>query len=378
MLSYLFRQTLHKPALFRVPVSPRNSLKLRGNATTAERSSEPSVSLLKGYRTLLIFTVVGGGAFLWYWNRISRYSPVVRQQLRFALKNQNSNDPELQKQAVEHYLAAILECIKEGKLETDNEVTGIMYKLGDLYDNMGLTEDAILLYTRAFEPYENPKDWFKHSGETKLRAVGVANKIADLYTKAGDLVNAQHYSEWSVKVMLDTDSSDRQAQPTKPSEKLVPASWATLRDLGSSIEALAGVYLKQKKSNLAMVLFLRALQITEQQKESLGFFSRTSSKDQNLCRRAIISNNVAECLVDGGNVGEAMKWASKANEYASKTIDPDICSDCRFTSLINMGTIAEMKSDFKQAKANYSKAIDLSTNTAEQNTSAREKLSKLL
>ncbi|KAJ1569594.1 hypothetical protein HK096_002583, partial [Nowakowskiella sp. JEL0078] len=304
----------------------------------------------------------------------------TRKFLRLAMKKEKSDNQQEKLQAAEHYLQAILQCLKEGKNESDDEVTGIMYKLGDLYFSVGNNNEAISIYERAFLPYGNPQTFEKLDGKTKLRAIGVAHKLGELYANNMDLSNAQYYFEWATKVLMESAQNippKISNGPLRPLDSIKPPEWATNQDLAITFEALARIYQRQEKPHMALVVYLRALQIVEKETGGWSLFG-PSKTDQIWCRRAIISNNVADCLVNQGKLNEALSWAKRANEFAKKPKDQLLCAECENSTIFNIGTILEMKSEFNEAIQNYNQVIDSSTVSYEQAQLARQKLANLV
>ncbi|KAJ3054972.1 hypothetical protein HK097_000197 [Rhizophlyctis rosea] len=388
---------LQAPPNLRPPL-PRNSHPFRiFHRKFTEYESEPRTrSRLLHPVALALYTVPLIGIAAWYWYTANPYPEEARQALRKALMSHNHEREGKRKaeDAEVEYIKAIDESIKGGLPEHGPEVTGIILRLAELYEKLNRHDEALATFYRVFVNYEGTE--FQGATSTALlqdsmrmrQIVGLSQRIGDVYRSKGDMRMAEDFYEWSTKTIMGfyeppprmkswtmphaissqtTQMTDwvappdpapaevtRQKQapapstppptPTKPQpqppQELTPAPWATPRDLGASLESLAGLYRETKRTSLAIPLYFRAVQLVSQDT------SRDMQEPERLCRTAILNNNIAECITSLGGEQQqhAKHWALAALERAeaSNHKGGGGCEECLSVVLHNLGMMAEV------------------------------------
>lgn len=254
-------------------------------------------------------TLTGAGLWQFYTSGVNAFPEDIRNDLRKALYYQNYGDDR--DKAVGYYRSALNAAMQHPDLKVDGpEVTGIMIQLGAMFQDMGRTQEAIDVLVMAFEvlvhgrtlgtgnesaavrnaqqEQENGVDGgFDHKGEqqhlnqqhdqsssssvhahgsrvmdgpTRLKTVGIAQKLGDLYHALKKDQQAERYYLWSVEQLMKNHEQIQARSPTHSSdeERLQNArdresmrkqfsfdhlpSWMTKTDLGASLEALGGFY----------------------------------------------------------------------------------------------------------------------------------------
>ncbi|KAI8585759.1 hypothetical protein BDZ88DRAFT_431723 [Geranomyces variabilis] len=314
---------------------------------------------------------------VWEWYTYSTIPQTARRPLRLALlKHYYTNDAA---EAVSNYLAAIDQCLLFGLPENSNEVTGIKLRLAELHaTHRASPREALALYAtvlgalqarvRAEGPAADPNQ------QNKL--VGIAHKMGDEYLKLGNLGAARASYEWSVRKMLgfneppprspymDVDSAsthggedafvadEHSESYIGPTDKPVQLpNWVSPTEIGAAMEALAGIYSRQKLPELALSVYIRALEILDT--------DASLSKSERACRKAILQNNIAEAQVSLARSGAdpalraAYSWARKAAASAKLSGGLATCAECFVCAECNMGTIARMLGDLTSAKKHF-------------------------
>ncbi|OZJ03577.1 hypothetical protein BZG36_03047 [Bifiguratus adelaidae] len=290
----------------------------------------------------------------------------IRADLRKGLYYQNyGKDPDL---AVRYYQRALEEALTSDALEAHSaHVTGIMIQLGALLAEMKQTEQAIGVLEKAFdaivthtgtsiadvEEKRDPLTAPTVLDETeRIKAIGLAQKLGDLYVLAGQDDKAEQYYVWSVEQLLkpqDKDSVITHSELPRSTfnfDQLPP--WMTKTDLGASLEALAAFYSKRGQYSYALPLYLRALSL---------FPTPDAS-----CHALVLMCNLSEVFAGMGNLEEAERWAQKGIEVTSNpnvgktTGDRPECDESCGVMLFNLGMIKELSNDTQGAIAYYEKA----------------------
>ncbi|KAJ3169748.1 hypothetical protein HDU87_000541 [Geranomyces variabilis] len=320
---------------------------------------------------------------VWEWYTYSTIPPTARRPLRLALlKHYYTNDAP---GAVANYLDAVDQCLLAGLPANSNEVTGIKLRLAELHaTHRSSPREALALYAsvlgalqarvKAEGPTAHP------SQQNKL--VGIAHKMGDEYLKLGNLGAARASYEWSVRKMLgfneppprspfaDVDSAsgagggdafvaDEQSEPyIGPTDKPVQLpNWVSPTEIGAAMEALAGIYSRQKLPELALSVYIRALEILDT--------DASLSTSERACRKAILQNNIAEAQVSLARsaadpaLRAAYGWARKAAASAKLSGGLATCAECSVCAECNMGTIARMLGEHSSAKKHFLSCRDM-------------------
>ncbi|KAI1319610.1 hypothetical protein EDD11_003603 [Mortierella claussenii] len=359
-----------------------------------------AVGLILGGITLTL-----AGLWQFYTSGVNAFPEAIRNDLRKALYYQNyGDDPE---KAVGFYRTALNAAMQHPDLEVDGpEVTGIMIQMGGLFQDLGRTREAIEVLQLAFEALvhgrtmgkgneeavqlkgqaeqaqgddgqhlddlssgeepslqqqqENPKELKKKhygpsfmDGPTRLKTVGVAQKLGDLYHAIKMDEQAERYYLWSVEQLLKNhDELREQTHGNSEEERLRHArdqeqvrkgfnfeklpSWMNKTDLGASLEALGGFYTSKRIYSNALPLYMRALSLV----------------DANSCHAAVLMCNISDAFAGLGQVEDATGWAERGLKVGSAQNGQECDEGCGVL-LYNLGMLHEMKGDILKAQDYY-------------------------
>ncbi|KAF9095428.1 hypothetical protein BGX29_009046 [Mortierella sp. GBA35] len=392
----------------------RTTLPLRTPTATAVStrtfSSSSSGGGRGGLRSLPLAAaalIVGGlvltSAGLWqfYTSGVNAFPEDIRSDLRKALYFQNYGDDR--EKAVGYYRSALNAAMQHPDLKVDGpEVTGIMIQLGTMFQDMGRTQDAIDVLVMAFEvlvhgrtfgtgndsaeqqkqqqqggggigggfddeehliqDHQDQSSVHSHGpraldGPTRLKTVGIAQKLGDLYHALKNDQQTERYYLWSVEQLMknhdqiQTRSSassseeerlqnarDQEAMRKQFSFENLP-SWMTKTDLGASLEALGGFYTSKGVYSNALPLYMRALSLIE----------------PNSCHAAVLMCNISDAFAGLGNIEDATGWAERGLKVGSVQSGQECDEGCGVI-LYNLGMLHEMKGDVLKAKDYYNQS----------------------
>ncbi|KAF9964995.1 hypothetical protein BGZ70_005578 [Mortierella alpina] len=383
----------------------------RSSATTAgaRQYSSSSGSGRGGFPLAAVALIVGGialtgfGLFQFYTSGVNRFPEGIRNDLRKALYYQNySSDVDKNDKAITFYRSALNAAMQHPDLRVDGEeVTGIMIQLGTLFQEIGRVQEAIEVLGMAFEclvhgrtlgtgnksvrgagaaddkssssalqgqtgEFEGQSSALDSSepehhhgprrldGPTRLKAVGIAQKLGDLYHSIKKDQQAERYYLWSVEQLLKNHEgvTERQTNISEEERRLQNArdqeamrkqfnfdklpSWMTKTDLGASLEALGGFYTSKGVYSNALPLYMRALSLA----------------DQNSCHAAVLMCNISDAFAGLGNVEDATGWAERGLKVGSAQSGQECDEGCGVI-LYNLGMLHEMKGDVMKAQDYY-------------------------
>ncbi|KAF9167062.1 hypothetical protein DFQ26_005944 [Actinomortierella ambigua] len=207
-------------------------------------------------------------------------------------------------------------------------------------------------------------------GPTRLKTIGVAQKLGDLYEALKQDKEAERFYVWSVEQLLRDYGDDDQANmnrkkqdksnghsnkdgspwadPLAQNRELMKKqfdfdelpAWMSKTDLGASIEALAGFYAKRGKYRNAVVLYMRALGLSD---------SETS------CHASVIMCNISDALAGLGRMDEAVQWAERGLK-SSTSLSGQECDESCGVILYNLGMLNEMRGNILKAEEYYKKS----------------------
>lgn len=279
------------------------------------------VPVLAGLLVLSGLTLTAVGVWQFYTSGVNAFPEAIRNDLRKALYYQNYGDDR--EKAVGFYRSALNAAMQHPDLKVDGpEVTGIMIQLGTMFQDMGRNQEAIDVLVMAFEclvhgrtmgtgnndstsvitaapsnsndaafedtktesPGETSATASKHGprvimdGPTRLKTVGISQKLGDLYHLMKKDQQAERYYLWSVEQLLKNHEQLEQKYASGASHDLEDAerlqmardreamrkqfnfddlpSWMTKTDLGASLEALGGFYASKGVYSYALQCFL--------------------------------------------------------------------------------------------------------------------------
>ncbi|GJJ70161.1 hypothetical protein EMPS_02510 [Entomortierella parvispora] len=379
------------------------SAKASPNASTA---AEPLSEKSRMTPVLAALLVLGGvsltamGVWQFYTSGVNAFPEGIRNDLRKAIYYQNYGDDR--EKAVEFYRSALNTAMQHPDLKVDGpEVTGIMIQLGTMFQDMGRNQEAIDVLVMAFEclvhgrtlgtgnddstkeaatssesdgaafedtktgsPGETRAAASTHGprvimdGPTRLKTVGIAQKLGDLYHLMRKDQQAERYYLWSVEQLLKNHEQlehqyasgashdledaerlqmarDREAMKKQFNFESLP-SWMTKTDLGASLEALGGFYASKGIYSNALPLYMRALSLV----------------DNKSCHAAVIMSNISDALQGLGNVDDAVGWAERGLKISTNQSGQECDEGCGVI-LYNLGMLHEMKGDPLKAQAYY-------------------------
>ncbi|KAF9905011.1 hypothetical protein EC991_002074 [Linnemannia zychae] len=372
--------------------------------STRAYSSNSSRRGFRGLPLAAVALILGGltltGAGLWqfYTSGVNAFPEDIRNDLRKALYYQNyGNDRD---KAVGFYRSALNAAMQHPDLKVDGpEVTGIMIQLGTMFQDMGRTQEAIDVLVMAFEvlvhgrtlgtgndsslrtthqqeggigggfdnddhhvnqDLDQSSSGHSHGarqmdGPTRLKTVGIAQKLGDLYHALKKDQQAERYYLWSVEQLMKNhdqiqartpaahnseeerlqNARDKEAMKKQFSFDNLP-SWMTKTDLGASLEALGGFYTSKGVYSNALPLYMRALSLIE----------------PNSCHAAVLMCNISDAFAGLGNVDDATGWAERGLKVG-KAQSGQECDESCGVILYNLGMLHEMKGDVLKAQDYY-------------------------
>ncbi|KAK3835616.1 MAG: hypothetical protein J3R72DRAFT_451253 [Linnemannia gamsii] len=343
-------------------------------------------------------TLTGAGLWQFYTSGVNAFPEDIRNDLRKALYYQNyGNDRD---KAVGYYRTALNAAMQHPDLKVDGpEVTGIMIQLGTMFQDMGRTQEAVDVLVMAFEvlvhgrtlgtgndsslrkaqqleggigggfdsddhhlsqDHDQSSSTHTHGprvmdGPTRLKTVGIAQKLGDLYHALKKDQQAERYYLWSVEQLMKNhdqilartpaahisdeerlqNARDKEAMRKQFSFENLP-SWMTKTDLGASLEALGGFYTSKGVYSNALPLYMRALSLVE----------------PNSCHAAVLMCNISDAFAGLGNIEDATGWAERGLKVG-KTQSGQECDESCGVILYNLGMLHEMKGDVLKAQDYY-------------------------
>lgn len=388
---------------------------------------------------LTLISVLGSLAFFGYvaymelyfiGPQYAKYPPPVEDALRTAIyyTEVDLNPPK----ALNAYKQA-LELAKEAKMHPfSKEVLGIRLQVAHMLEKGGLIRQAIEVFERvkaecltyverggerrplpkdqelaklerdrAPIPVDNPefveaidkmKEIYEYNDRQRTlamkTAVGISLKLGDLYLseQIGDEKKAEACQVSGVELCLkEMHRRQKHGLPVgKSSDENDP--WLGLSEIGSVLTDLGDTYAGQRKDELALPLYLRALDLI-----------RVDEADSPSCRQAVLLNNIAAtmaAMVESPRAGNqpimprdltmdtARQWALKAIEVAgsvSPSIKDEECDSSCCAATLHLGTMAEFQGKREEAVKYYeqSRSMAKSLGLEEVVLEADEKLENL-
>ncbi|KAJ3013232.1 hypothetical protein HKX48_005861 [Thoreauomyces humboldtii] len=334
------------------------------------------------------------GYFAWQWYTFNTFPKEARRPLRRAMMmHYYIHDPT---GAVEEYTLAIAACRRAGLPDDSPEITGIMLRFAELHaTHRNAFKEARELYLLVLHLLLHgmapDKDEALRDTNRMQKIVGCAKAAGDASASLGDLDAARQAFEYAVRFMIGfrdpppgppvTDGMpDVGDQPSFIPDQVDPdqagagiattigpggekraklPDWVTPTDLGAALEALAGIYARQGRSELSLSVYLRTLEILQTDKSITG--------EAMACRTAIIQNNIADANIalatrrtpiDRPIVVRARKWAEQALASARKA-GMETCAECTVVAECNLGSVALLLGDTKKAMDQFRACRDL-------------------
>lgn len=216
-------------------------------------------------------------------------------------------DHEIAAQYVRYALDIAL--LEQHLPEDSDLLLNLRLRLAEDERRAGNVLDALAEYSRAWKymPKDSPV------------AIDAAKKMGDLYMRIGEFREAEEFLVWALHRLKEKgDDQNRDLQITTTC-------------------SLASVYALQGEFKLALPLLLQALkQIPES----------SPPGSQWMCLKAIIQNQLSECMYGVGKVDEAMGWAQASLEASAEGLKneaklPD-CQECGAVVSNNLGKLLEV------------------------------------
>ncbi|KAJ5569989.1 uncharacterized protein N7459_009419 [Penicillium hispanicum] len=207
------------------------------------------------------------------------------------------------------------------------------------------------------------------------KAVGMEMKLAELY--ASDHIQDDRKAEAAqiAAVELCLKEMHRRQKLGLPvgggstDDGATSDSWLNMVEIATALAELAGTYTAKERYELAMPLYLRALDLI-----------RASEADSPSCKQVVLLNDVASAMagqVQQGarsrgqqkqpvsqeqTVEAARQWAQKSLDVAARIQPPVRDEECDLTCVVatyNLGELAELQKKPSVAKERYSEAKSL-------------------
>ena len=343
----------------------------------------------------------------YYAEQFTRYPPAIAKSLRRALYYSNYNEDH--KLALKYYKLAIEQCTQHGLDPFSDEVVGIKIQLAAWLEkisniensikvlDMVLTENKKWLDVAQSTPEKLPRaplpgtvvgegetaqtitkedfeKWLRASRTRILgKSVGISTKLGELYAHEQVLQQDKAHESlmWAVETAL-REFRRRTAEGVKEGE----GRWMSPEEIGGALESLAHSYERKSEFDLALPLFFQALRLCHDQ-----------------CHMAVIMNNLAVTFAQhpprapyetlaGIVPGEgdaappksteewtrqdllqsAQRWAKNAYQHAKEPTGekrtPE-CDEACVVALVNLGDMAAMAGNAKEARRRYEQSIKL-------------------
>ncbi|KAJ5544699.1 hypothetical protein N7535_006913 [Penicillium sp. DV-2018c] len=225
------------------------------------------------------------------------------------------------------------------------------------------------------------------------KVVGIAMKLGELYASEHmqEDKKAEAAQVAAVEICLrEMHRRQRLGLPVGSSgsgEESNGEAWLNLTEIATALAELAATYTAKERYELAMPLYLRALDLI-----------RAAEGTSITCKQVVLLNDVATALVGQvqlpvksqpqqpvtpeQTVQAAQKWAEKAIEVASHIKPPVRDEECDITCVVatyNLGELAELQKKPEVARKRYTEAKALADGISYEEGSlmAKEALNRL-
>ncbi|KAF2964921.1 hypothetical protein GQX73_g8637 [Xylaria multiplex] len=338
--------------------------------------------------------------------QFTRFPPEIAKSLRRALYYTNySPDPKL---ALKYYKLALEQCTTSGLDPFSNEVIGLRIQLAAWLEGIGKFQNSIevleallrdckkwvevmeksvqdglvdksgrLIRAAEIKPsppnegdeaiVEEPENLWAKRTRVLGKSVGISVKLGELYADdhvlQGDA--AGEHLVWAVETVLK-ELQRRQIEGVKEGE----GDWMGPEQIGGALEALGNHYESKSQHYLAAPLYLQAVTLSPPES----------------CHTAVLMNNLASSLAQqpvqspfnsqqtlehekptqptrAMLLSSARSWALQALGTAQKVTGErrtDECDEACAVAMCNLGDIAAMAGDMKEAKRRFSESLELS------------------
>lgn len=221
-----------------------------------------------------------------------------------------------------------------------------------------MKEEEELKKTAEFEARQRNK--------TLKKIVGIQMKLAELY--ASEHIQEEKKAEAAqvAAVELSLKEMRRRQKLGLPVDGGDDDSWLNLTELATNLAELASTYSAKERHELAMPLYLRALDMI-----------REAEGDSPTCKQVVLLNDVASAMAGqlqrpparaaqqvspAQTVDAARQWAQKAIDVAARIQRPVRDEECDLTCVVatyNLGELAELQNKPDVARQRYTEAKSL-------------------
>ncbi|KAI9039938.1 TPR domain protein [Aspergillus affinis] len=355
----------------------------------------------------LIFTYIAYTEFTTVGPQYHKFPPPVVQSLRTAVyyTEVDLNPPK----ALEAYKKALHIAVEMGMHPFSDEVVGIKLQVAMMLEKAGLAKPAVEVLERTkkevlqwVEEGRKKEEEDAKKGEKKeevalevtdpelleeqrkmqeveayehvqrdkalKKAVGIEMKLAELYSSDHIQEDAKGEAAQVAAVELCLEEMRRRQRLGLPvgGGSQDNDAWLNLTEIATALSDLASRYTDQDKHELAMPLYLRALDLL-----------RVAEGDQPTCKQVVLLNDVASAMAGQAQkpiraadssaarnqlVEAAKQWAQKSIEVAARIQPPVRDEDCDASCVAatyNLGELAELQNKPKDAEKFYKQAKSL-------------------
>ena len=267
-----------------------------------------------------------------------------------------------------------LKWIDEGRndigLKSKEAAAGVdQMKMGE-QDKVKIDDPEILEEQKRLKELEEFED--RQRNKALKKSVGIQMKLAELYSS--DYIQDEKKAEDAqvAAVELSLKEMRRRQALGLPvggaSQDENSDAWLNLTEMATALAELASTYTSQDKPELAMPLYLRALDLL-----------RMDEGDNPTCKQVTLLNGVATAMAGNAQkpfrqqqqpvprdqtINAAKQWAEKAIDVAAKIQPPVRDEDCDLSCVAatyNLGELAELQNKREEAIKRYREAKSLAT-----------------
>lgn len=206
------------------------------------------------------------------------------------------------------------------------------------------------------------------------KVVGMEMKLAELYSSDYIQDDSKAEAAQVAAVELCLKEMQRRQKAGLPvggaasTEDGADDSWLNMTEMATALAELAGTYSAKDRHELAMPLYLRALEMI-----------RVAEGDSPSCKQVVLLNDVASAMAGQAQLGTprgqqkqpisreqtieaARQWAQKSLDVAARIQPPVRDEECDMTCVVatyNLGELAELQGKPAVAKQRYTDAKDI-------------------
>lgn len=270
-----------------------------------------------------------------------------------------------------------LKWIDEGRkdigLKSKEAAAGVDQKKTEEQDKVKIDDPEILEEQKRLKELEEFED--RQRNKALKKSVGIQMKLAELYSS--DYIQDEKKAEDAqiAAVELSLKEMHRRQALGLPvggaSQDENSDTWLNLTEMATALADLASTYTSQDKPELAMPLYLRALDLL-----------RLDEGDNPTCKQVTLLNGVATAMAGNAQkparqqqqqqqpvprdqtINAAKQWAQKAIDVAARIQPPVRDEDCDLSCVAatyNLGELAELQNKREEAIKRYREAKSLAT-----------------